>query len=223
MSFEKKNNPDIIFDKQRQQMVNEQLIKRDIKNQDVLTAMQTVPRHLFVNEALHSEAYDDGPLPIGSEQTISQPYIVASMTEMLCLSPKSRVLEIGTGCGYQAAVLAELALDVYTIEIIPDLFKETLLRFEKLHYENIHMKFGDGSLGWPELAPYDGIIITAAAPRIPEKLIEQLAQNGVMVLPLGEGRLGLQELIKVEKRNGRLEQTSLYSVRFVPMTGEVNT
>lgn len=222
MPIFRNNKSHLTIEQQREKMVRDQLMKRDITDPYVLQAMRTVPRHMFVDRSQCAESYDDGPLSIGHGQTISQPYIVASMTQELNLHPESRVLEIGTGCGYQAAVLAEIALDVYSVEIVPELFKESLIRLDKMRYENVHLKLGDGNEGWPEHAPFDGIIITAAAPHIPEKLIAQLAPNGTMILPLGQSFHLTQDLIKIEKKNNRLEQTSLYSVRFVPMTGGVN-
>jgi len=205
----------------RQKMVDVQIARRGIRDQAVLDAMRTVPRHLFIPAGLEHEAYEDGPLPIGCEQTISQPYVVASMTEHLELTYKSRVLEIGTGSGYQAAVIAEIAKEVYTVEIVKKLLEQASSLLERLHYRNVHTKLGDGSLGWPENAPYDAIILTAAAPRIPEALIEQLAEGGVMVMPLKGPIPDTQELIKVRKTRQGLKKISLYAVRFVPMTGAV--
>ena len=216
-----KSKKDIDYTSLREEMVKKQLISRDVKDRVVLSAMKTVPRHLFVDENNMPNAYNDGPLPIGNNQTISQPYIVASMTEHLNLTPQSKVLEIGTGCGYQSAVLAEIAKSVYTIEIIPELYKQAQSTLKKLHYNNILCKLGDGAEGWLEYAPYDAIIITAATPKIPEKLIEQLGSNGTMILPLQGDYFNSQDLIKVSKKNDKLIQKSLYSVRFVPMTGMI--
>lgn len=204
----------------RYKMVDEQLISRSIKDKQVLNAMRAVPRHLFVPEIFKKDAYTDGPLPIGSNQTISQPYIVASMTEQLEINSTSKVLEIGTGCGYQSAVLAEIVRAVYTIEIIPELYYTTIKRFEELVYENIFSKLDDGSDGWPEFAPFDAVIITAAASKIPEKLIEQLALGGTILLPQQRHLKYQQSLIKIKKTENGLLKESLYSVRFVPMTGK---
>jgi protein-L-isoaspartate(D-aspartate) O-methyltransferase len=216
--FRRKNNH-IDFTTSRQQMVEQQLKPRGVKKQDVLDAMSTVPRHLFVDENFQVDAYDDGPLPIGYDQTISQPYIVASMTEHLGINKNSNVLEIGTGCGYQTAVLAELVSHVYSIEIIENLYLQSKKILHELHYKNISLKFGNGYLGWQEHAPFDAIILTAAAPQIPEKLIEQLEKNGTMVLPITHSNHYDQELIKITKNENELVQESLYGVRFVPMTG----
>ncbi|HKK20150.1 MAG TPA: protein-L-isoaspartate(D-aspartate) O-methyltransferase [candidate division Zixibacteria bacterium] len=219
--LQSKNSTNTDYDFLRERMVREQLVSRGVKDQAVLDAMRTVPRQLFVPEDLRAQAYNDGPLPIGHDQTISQPFIVASMTEHLELTHRSRVLEIGTGCGYQAAVLAEIAKDVFTVELVPELQQSAIQLFRQLHYRNVISKQGDGSLGWPEHAPYDGIIVTAAAPRIPEALIDQLAMNGVMVLPIEDAEYGGQELIKVRKTTGGLVKRSLYQVRFVPMLGAI--
>lgn len=221
MLFPRKNKGKSNFDTLRQRMVEKQLINRKISDNNVLEAMCKVPRHLFVPERYQSEAYDDGPLSIGYDQTISQPYMVASMTEHLELDNNSRVLEIGTGCGYQTAVLAEIAQTVYSIEVIRPLYEETFERLKQFNYSNIFLKYGDGSSGWPEYGPYDAIIITAAAPRIPELLVEQLKIGGRMVLPLGDTNEGYQILIKLVKTKKGLEQTTLYAVRFVPMVGMI--
>lgn len=184
----------------------------------VLEAMRKVPRHEFVPETLRDFAYADRPLPIGERQTISQPYIVAFMSEALRLKPSDRVLEIGTGSGYQAAVLGELVKTVYSIEIIESLGERAKKLLGKLGYNNIKVKIGDGYQGWPEKAPFDAIIITAAPRKIPQPLIEQLAEGGRMILPLGDLS---QELILIEKQAGSLHKKKLLPVRFVPMTGEV--
>ena len=210
------------FSEQRINMVKQQLVARDVRDKNVLAAMRTVPRHLFVSKKYRDEAYSDGPLPIGKGQTISQPYIVASMTEHLEISSKSRVLEIGTGCGYQTAVLAEIAKDVYSIEIIPKLHETANSIFKELYYKNIYTRLADGSEGWADKAPFDAIIITAAAPKIPEKLIEQLALNGKMLLPIQGGYFDQQDLFKITKTKDGLTQKSLYGVRFVPMTGNIS-
>jgi protein-L-isoaspartate(D-aspartate) O-methyltransferase len=219
--LQSKNSTNTDYDFLRERMVREQLVSRGVKDQAVLDAMRTVPRQLFVPEDLRAQAYNDGPLPIGHDQTISQPFIVASMTEQLELTHRSRVLEIGTGCGYQAAVLAEIARDVFTVELVAELQQRAVQLFRQLHYRNVMSKQGDGSLGWPDHAPYDSIIVTAAAPRIPEALIDQLAMNGVMVLPIEDAEYGGQELIKVRKTTGGLVKRSLYQVRFVPMMGDI--
>ncbi len=222
MLFKSKDKTGIDYAELREQMVERQIARRDVSDKAVLDAMRTVPRHLFVPDDLRHDAYEDGPLPIGHGQTISQPYVVASMTQNLELTYKSKVLEIGTGSGYQAAVLAEIAREVYSIEIVPELLKRAQGLFEVLHYRNIQTKLGDGSLGWPEHGPYDAIILTAAAPRIPEALIEQLAPGGVMVLPLREDYDDTQDLVKVRRTPDGLKQISLYAVRFVPMRGDVD-
>jgi len=200
----------------RLQMVDKQIRSRGIKDPRVLQAMTEVPRHLFVPPEERDAAYDDTPLPIGHGQTISQPYIVALMTESLHLEPDDRVLEIGTGSGYQAAVLSELVDSVYTIEIVAPLGKAARERLHQLGYDNVQVRIGDGFRGWPEKAPFDAIIVTAAPETIPETLVDQLADGGRMVIPVGRY---LQELILVEKRNGKVRKRSLASVRFVPMVG----
>jgi protein-L-isoaspartate(D-aspartate) O-methyltransferase len=199
----------------RERMVKEQIISRGISDPATLRAMARVERHLFVPDEQLSLAYDDMPLPIGHGQTISQPYIVAYMTEIVRPDPQKKVLEIGTGSGYQAAVMAEIAKEVYTIEIIPELAKESRERLEKMGYGNIYCRFGDGYKGWPEHAPFDIIIVTAAAESIPEPLISQLAENGRLVIPVGPP-YAVQELILVEKRNGKTVKKRLTFVRFVP-------
>ncbi len=203
------------FESLRNRMVKTQIMDRGIKNAAVLDAMKKVPRHLFVPKEYENEAYNDYPVPIGYGQTISQPYIVAYMTEAVKPASKKRALEIGTGSGYQAAVLAEITEKVYTIEIVPELAKESAERFRKLGYKNIVSKYGDGYLGWPEYAPFDIIIVTAAAKVIPEPLIDQLAENGRLVIPVGPPS-AVQELQLVVKRNGKTETRRLTFVRFVP-------
>jgi len=182
--------------------------------------MEQVPRHLFVPEEYRSQAYNDHPLPIGYGQTISQPYIVALMTQELHLKPEDKVLEIGTGSGYQAAVLAEVVKSVFTIEIIPELAKEAAGRLKSLGYENVTVRHGDGFEGWQENAPFDAVIVTAAAPLVPEPLIDQLAEGGRLIMPLGNRR-SLQNLILVTKNNGKTAMKSITEVIFVPMTGKV--
>ena len=204
----------------RQQMVTEDIQRRGIDDPRVLQAMLTVKRHLFVPENYRSIAYADRPLPIGEGQTISQPYIVALMTYHLHLKPEDKVLEIGTGSGYQAAVLAELAKAVYSIEIIDELAHIAQERLRVLGYTNVWVKCGDGFYGWKEYAPYDAIIITCAAPTIPEHLVDQLTEGGRMILPLG-GEPFHQSLTVLTKRGGRIEKQLISDVVFVPMTGEI--
>ncbi len=204
----------------RQKMVNEQIIARGVRTESVIKAMQKVERHLFVPEQYRNFAYSDRPLPIGEGQTISQPYIVALMTELLDLKKSDKVLEIGTGSGYQAAILAEICDSVYTIEIIPSLGKQAQALLRELGYHNIHCKIGDGYLGWPEHAPYDGIIVTCAPSKIPQPLKEQLAEGGRMVIPVGATYT--QELVLVTKTKGKLIQKSVIPVRFVPMLRSPN-
>jgi len=206
------------FQKLRDQMVEEQIIGRGVRDPKVIEAMQKVPRHKYVPENLQSLAYDDTPLPIGEGQTISQPYIVAYMTEALELKGGEKVLEVGTGSGYQAAVLAEIAKEVYSIEIIESLALSADERLKRLRYRNIQVRHGDGYQGWPEHAPFDAIIVTAAADHIPQPLVDQLKVGGRMVIPLGEW---YQELVLIKKRpDGTIEKHHLIPVRFVPMTGE---
>ena len=188
---------------------------RGISDRATLNSMRKVPRHLFVPQNSINDAYDDSPLPIGYGQTISQPYIVAYMTEVSRPSPKKKVLEIGTGSGYQAAILAEIVDTVYTIEIVPELAKEAAETLKKLGYKNIVAKYGDGYKGWPEHAPFDIIIVTAAAEIIPEPLIDQLAENGRLLIPVGSPA-SVQELILLTKKNGKIESKRLEYVRFVP-------
>ena len=203
----------------RRRMVDQQLRSRDIVDERVLAAMGRVPRHLFVEPAQERFAYEDRPLPIGAGQTISQPYIVALMTQLLQVQPSHRILEVGTGSGYQAAVLAELAAEVYTVEIIPSLAEGARSRLEALGYRNVHVRQGDGYEGWPEFAPFDGIVVTAGAPQVPPPLIEQLREGGRMAIPVGAAG-GTQELILGEKRGGRLQTRSIAPVLFVPLTGK---
>ncbi len=199
----------------RERMVKEQLISRGISDPATLRAMRKVERHLFVPDEQLSLAYDDMPLPIGHGQTISQPYIVAYMTEVVRPTPQKKVLEIGTGSGYQAAVIAEIVKEVYTIEIVPELARESKEKLAKMGYDNIFFRSGDGYKGWPEHAPFDIIIVTAAAETIPEPLISQLAENGRLVIPVGPP-YAVQELILLEKRNGKTVTKRLTFVRFVP-------
>jgi len=199
----------------RNNMIKIQIIDRGITNAATLRAMKKVPRHLFVPKEYENDAYGDYPLPIGYGQTISQPYIVAFMTEVVKPTEKKKALEIGTGSGYQAAVLAEIVDTVYSIEIIPELSNESAMRLNRLGYNNIFIKSGDGYNGWPEHAPFDIIIVTAAADEIPKPLIDQLAENGRLVIPVGKAG-AIQELMLLVKKNGKIEESRLTFVRFVP-------
>jgi protein-L-isoaspartate(D-aspartate) O-methyltransferase len=204
----------------RQQMVKEDIEGRGIDDERVVQAMLKVKRHLFVPEDYRHLAYADRPLPIGEGQTISQPYIVALMTYHLHLQPEEKVLEIGTGSGYQAAVLAELVKEVYSVEIIEELATTAQKRLQELGYHNVLVKCGDGFYGWEEHAPYDAIIITCAAPTIPERLVEQLREGGRMILPLGDKPF-YQSLTVLTNRGGTLEEQRITGVVFVPMTGAI--
>ena len=198
-------------------MVEDQIIKRGVEDQRVLDVMMVVERHKFVPEKYSESAYNDGPLPIGHGQTISQPFIVAFMTENLKLKSSHKVLEIGTGSGYQAAVLSELCDHVYTIEIVDALANEATERLEKLGFENITVRSGDGYKGWPEEAPFDRIMVTAAPEEIPELLIEQLAEGGIMVIPVGK-QYEIQYLWVITKEvGGQIKKEKILPVRFVPM------
>jgi protein-L-isoaspartate(D-aspartate) O-methyltransferase len=202
----------------RQQMVASQLVRagRGITNSRVLMAMGKVPRHEFLPERLRAQAYDDHPLPIGHEQTISQPFIVAFMTQQLDPKPTDRVLEIGTGSGYQAAVLAEIVGEVYTIEIVEELAARATADLTRLGYTNVHVRASDGYKGWSEAAPFDAVIVTCAPERVPQPLIDQLKDGGRVIIPLGP--LWKQELVLLRKQNGKLEQHAVLPVQFVPMT-----
>jgi len=202
-------------------MVYEQIEKRGVSDPLVLDAMRKVPRHLFVPTKFAEEAYNDGPLSIGEGQTISQPYVVGSMTSHLHLTPKSKVLEIGTGSGYQTAVLAHIAEKVFSIERIGALLAQANQTFKNLGYKNIVTRLADGMGGWPEEAPFDAIIVTAAAKSLPEALIKQIDTGGVMVLPIDRGLQNQQELVKVTKTEKGIETKTLYPVRFVPLLGDV--
>ena len=199
---------------QRKQMVEYQIRDRGIHDQQVLAAMSKVPRHQFIESSWRELAYSDRPLPLSHNQTISQPYIVAYMTEAAKISPEDRVLEIGTGCGYQAAILGEIAKQVYSIERIPQLAQEARLTLGKLGYDNIEVKTGDGYQGWIEHAPYDAIIVTAAPDNIPQTLLDQLAINGKMVIPVGKWH---QEIFVLTKTEDQIIQERTIPVRFVPM------
>lgn len=209
-----------VFAQQREQMVVNTIRNRGISDEDVLEAMERVPRHLFVPEEQQNRAYGDYPLPIGFGQTISQPYIVAMMTELLELEEGDKVLEVGTGSGYQAAILAELpGVDVYTLEIIPELAQRAEEKLESLGYTDVHCKQGDGYYGWPEHAPFDAIIVTAAPDHVPQPLREQLAVGGRMVIPIGP-RGGYQTLWKfVKQPDGEMKAHNMGGVAFVPFTG----
>lgn len=202
-------------------MVEEQIISRGISNEKVIDTMKCVPRHLFVNEKYRGLAYSDQPLPIGHGQTISQPYVVAFMTEVLDLDENSRVLEVGTGCGYQTAVLAEIAKEVYTVEIIRDLLEMARENLRKLGYLNVKFKLGNGREGWQEYAPYSHIIVTAASNDVPESLIKQLEIKGKMVIPVGP-RYWTQNLVLVTKYKSSTRKKKLLPVNFVPLVGNRN-
>jgi protein-L-isoaspartate(D-aspartate) O-methyltransferase len=206
------------YERQREDMVRRQLEARGVTDTNTLAAMRKVPRHLFVSEALRDQAYGDYPLPIGEQQTISQPFIVAEMTQALSLKKDDRVLEIGCGSGYQAAVLAQMVFRVYTIERIHSLYVNARRLFDQLRYHNIITKYSDGTIGWKEEAPFDAIIVTAGAPAIPDTLVEQLAIGGRMVLPVGGQHS--QELVKIVKDEEGIHQTMLGGCRFVKLVGE---
>lgn len=203
----------------RNRMVERQIELRDVTHPATLAAMRKVPRHLFVPAELQAQAYADGPLPIGHGQTISQPYIVACMTEQIAPTRATRVLEIGTGSGYQAAVLAEICAEVFTIEIVPELAEQSAGLLRRLGYKNIQTRTGDGWKGWPEAAPFDAIIVTAAPDTIPPALLAQLKEGGRMIIPVGP-QAGAQDLVLVTKRGGKITQRPLIPVRFVPFVRE---
>ena len=205
------------FDRARRRMVDKQIIARGIKDERVVRAMLEVPRHEFVPAKYSHYSYRDTPLPIGHDQTISQPYMVALMTEELNLSSADRVLEIGTGSGYQAAVLARIVADVYTVEIVEPLGEAARARLEALGYDNVHVKIGDGYEGWEEHAPFDRIIVTCAPTEIPQPLVDQLGEGGIMVIPVGNA--GFQYLYRVKKYGGEAETEKVIPVSFVPLTG----
>ena len=206
------------FATSRNRMVQEQLLNRDIVDPATLEAMSEVPRHLFVDDAMQGRAYGDHPLPIGAGQTISQPYIVATMTQALRLTDSDKVLEIGTGSGYQAAVLSRICGQVYTVERINSLLARARKVFDKLRYYNIRSKLDDGTMGWPENGPYDAIIVTAGGPEVPEPLVDQLNDGGRLIIPVGDQHV--QELQFVQKNEGQVEMSCLASVRFVDLVGE---
>ncbi len=206
------------FERQREEMVRKQIEARGVTDRKVLEAMNKVPRHLFISEALWDQAYGDFPLPIGEHQTISQPYIVAEMTQALQLKEEDRVLEIGTGSGYQAAILAEIAFRVYTIERIHSLFRKSRQLFDELRYYNILTKYSDGTIGWENESPFDAIIVTAGAPEVPKFLLNQLSIGGRLVVPVGDQYS--QELIKLYKDEKGIHKTNLGGCRFVKLVGE---
>ena len=210
-------NESIKYERQREKMVRQQIAARAVTDPEVLAAVRKVPRHLFVSEALRDQAYGDYPLPIGEQQTISQPYIVAEMTQVLELNQDDRVLEIGTGSGYQAAILAELVYRVYTIERIRSLYVQARNLLDKLHYHNIVMRCSDGTSGWQDESPFDAIIVTAGAPDVPEKLLDQLAEGGRMVVPIGNQHS--QDLIKYTKDKSGVHKSNLGGCRFVKLIG----
>lgn len=209
--------PGASFDRQREEMVRQQIAARGVKDPAVLRVLRTVPRHLFVPAEEAAHAYEDRPLAIGGGQTISQPYIVAFMTEQLVLTGKEKVLEIGTGSGYQTAVLAALAKEVYSIEIRPELAAAARERLERMGVKNVHVRAGDGYRGWPEAAPFDAIMVTAAPEKVPPPLLEQLAPGGRMVIPVGGF---YQELKLIERTPAGFVEKSVLPVRFVPFVGE---
>lgn len=206
------------FMEERNLMVSQQLISRGISNERVLEAFRKVPRHEFISKNLLGEAYADYPLPVGEGQTISQPYMVALMTECLNLKGNEKVLEIGTGSGYQAAILAELAKEVYSIERFQSLAERAEQILDKLGYKNIKVNVGDGTLGWEEYAPYDGILVTAGAPKAPNSLIKQLKENGKLVIPIGGGFS--QVLTVIEKKGNKAFSSEICGCVFVPLIGE---
>jgi len=211
------DSKDAPFEAMRHEMVDSQILARGVKDERVLQAMRKVPRHDFVPIIEKLAAYSDSPLPIGHGQTISQPYIVALMTELLQVEPADKVLEVGTGSGYQAAILAEVAKEVYTIEIVEPLYQTAKAKLEKFGYKNVHVRLGDGTKGWPEAAPFDKMMVTAAGLKIPDALIEQLKEGGKIVMPVGETE---QMLVVGEKRNNVLKTSEKIPVRFVPLVDE---
>jgi protein-L-isoaspartate(D-aspartate) O-methyltransferase len=206
------------LEKARARMVEEQLLPRSIHDQKTLEAMRKVPRHLFVEDALKNQAYGDSPLPIGRGQTISQPYIVALMTQALGLKGHEHVLEIGTGSGYQAAILSQVCEKVYTVERIDTLLVQARKVFDSLHYLNILTKLDDGTHGWPEYGPYDAIIVTAGGPKVPLPLLEQLKDPGILIIPVGDR--GVQDLRLVIKKDGEISEKTIELVRFVNLIGD---
>jgi len=218
--FEQRRGIELRIDpkRSRERMVREQIESRGITDPAVLSAMRKVPRHLFVEEALRAQAYEDHPLPIGYGQTISQPYIVALMTALLNVQPGMRVLEIGTGSGYQAAILAEMGAEVYSVERIQSLYMATFTRLNKLHYFNVQLKLDDGTMGWPEHSPFQRIMVTAGSPDVPPPLLEQLDDSGILIIPVG-ARQRSQELIRFTKKDGKILKSNLGAVMFVDLIG----
>lgn len=202
----------------RDRMVKEQLMARGITDRNVLTAMRKVPRHLFVEEALRGKAYEDYPLPLGAGQTISQPYVVGAMSQLLKSAPGMKVLEIGTGSGYQAAVLAEMGLEVYSVERLRELYFRTSDLLIRLKYRGIKLKLADGTEGWPEAGPFERIIVTAGGPSVPEPLVQQLADPGLLVIPVGVEKRE-QRLVLVRKENGAVTMENKARVAFVDLVG----
>ena len=213
-------NKSMLRDIEAEVELTRHLIGRDQLGADVLAAMQRVPRHDFVEPDMRRHAYINGPLPISHGQTISQPYIVALMTDLAEPSSKSRVLEIGTGSGYQTAILAELVAEVYSIEIIPDLARQAAARLDSLGYGNVHTRLGDGYHGWPEQAPFDAILVTAAGPAVPDPLVAQLAPGGRLVIPVGYPDSGQQLLLLRKSKDGLVTRHEILPVAFVPLTGK---
>lgn len=210
---------DAEFEHERKRMVEQQLLRRGISDPSTLSSMLAVPRHDFVPVHLKGYAYNDGPLPIGEGQTISQPYIVALMTQSAELAPDAAVLEIGTGSGYAAAILSRIVKHVFTVERIPSLAHAAEICLHKLGYDNVEIKIGDGSLGWPEKGPFDAILVTAGAPVVPEALIKQLKEGGRLIIPVGDAYS--QELLRVRKLpQGKISRETIEFVRFVPLIGE---
>jgi len=205
---------DSTYDRERKEMVEYQIRRRGVRDRKVLKAMLKVPRHLFVPPQMTELAYGDEPLPIGEGQTISQPYIVAYMTEALRLSGREKVLEVGTGSGYQTAILAEIVKEVYTVELIPELSSRARSVLEKLGYQNINFRVGDGTLGWPECSPYDAVLVSAAPAAVPPALVEQLKVGGKMIIPVGTD---FQELVLVTRKERGWDEQRLIGVRFVPL------
>jgi len=203
---------------ERKRMVKEQISARGIKDERVIDVMNRVPRHIFVDKTYYHQAYNDYPLPIGYGQTISQPYMVAMMTELLELKSDEKVLEIGTGSGYQTAILASLCAKVYSIERIAELTKRARTTLDSLGFQNVNLMVGDGSIGWPDYSPYDGIIVTAGAPEIPNALIEQLAENGRLVIPVGDEFSQVLNLVR--KHKGRIYRKEFFGCTFVPLVGK---